>query len=309
MSFTTTIKQEIARNELKLCCKKAEMAALVKLTSSISISNKGFKLYFKSENATTMKRIVYLLKNLYKTNTEIVVVQKNNLKKNKVYSVSADNGMAILEDLGLYVNGLRSYPTSESGIVRKDCCKKAYLAGCFLAYGACNSPTNKNYHLEISVNDLDLATYIVKLISNFNIEAKISKRRNKYVVYLKKADVISDFLKIIGSNEAMYEFEDSRMERDLMHSVIRVNNCEIANEMKSLKAANDQVEYMEAIKKADKYDNLDEKLKNVIDIRLANQDASLNELCTAYEKKYKETLSKSGLKHRLNKIENIARSI
>lgn len=309
MSFTTTIKQEIARNELKLCCKKAEMAALVKLTSSISISNKGFKLYFKSENATTMKRIVYLLKSLYKTNTEIVVGQKNNLKKNKVYSLTADDGMKILEDLGLYANGLRSYPTSESGIVRKDCCKKAYLAGCFLAYGACNSPSNKNYHLEISVSDLDLATYIVKLISNFGIEAKISKRRNKYVVYLKKADVISDFLKIIGSNEAMYEFEDSRMERDLMHSVIRVNNCEIANEMKSLKAANDQVEYMEAIKKADKYKDLDSKLKNVIDIRLANQDASLNELCKVYEKKYKETLSKSGLKHRLNKIESIARSI
>lgn len=309
MSFTTVIKQELARNELKLCCKKAQLASLVKLTSSISISNKGFNLTFKSENVTTIKRIVQLLKSLYKVNTEIVVVQKNNLKKNKVYSVQAEKGKEILEDLGLYSNGLRSYPTSESGITRKDCCKKAYLAGCFLAYGACNSPSNKNYHLEISVNDLDMATYIVKLISNFNIEAKISKRRNKYIVYLKKADIISDFLKVIGSNEAMYEFEDSRMERDFMHSLVRVNNCEVANEVKSLKAANNQVEYMTAIKNADKYKELDDKLKNVIDIRLDNQDASLNELCKEYEKKYKETLSKSGLKHRLNKIESIARSI
>lgn len=309
MSFTTFIKQEIASNDIDDCCKKAELSALVKLTSSLSISNKGFNLVFKSENSGTIRRIVFLLKKMYKVDTQIVIAKKNNLKKNNIYSLTCPNGKYILEDLGLYSQsrGLLSHPTYS--ITMKDCCARNYLAGCFLAYGACNSPNNKNYHLEISVNDLDHAEYIVKLINRFNIDAKISKRRNKYVVYLKRADVISDFLKIIGSNEALYEFEDSRMSRDLMHSVVRVNNCEIANEIKSLKAANNQVEYMEAIKKADKYNSLDEKLKNVIDIRLANQDASLNELCKEYEKKYRESLSKSGLKHRLNKIENIARSI
>ena len=79
--------------------------------------------------------------------------------------------------------------------------------------------------------------------------------------------------------------------------------------MKSLKAAEEQVDFMNRIKEAGKYADLEEKLRNVIDIRLKYQDYSLNELCQAYDKKYGESISKSGLKHRLNKIENIARSL
>ena len=66
---------------------------------------------------------------------------------------------------------------------------------------------------------------------------------------------------------------------------------------------------MTKIKESDKYKGLEPKLKNVIDIRLKYQDYSLNELCNAYSRKYGETISKSGLKHRLNKIENIANNL
>ena len=193
--------------------------------------------------------------------------------------------------------------------VAKNCCAKNYLAGCFLAYGTCNSPMNKNYHLELALNDVDHANFVVKLLARFNIEAKISTRRNKQIVYLKKAEVISDFLKLIGTTACLLEFEDARIERDFKHSLIRIDNCEIANEMKSLKAANEQIDYMLAIKDADKYKELDEKLKNVIDLRLDCKDYSLNELCDEYMERYGESISKSGLKHRLNKIESIARSL
>ncbi|MDO4499906.1 MAG: DNA-binding protein WhiA [Erysipelotrichaceae bacterium] len=310
MSFTNDIKKEISFAELDACCAKSELSAIIQLTSSLTISNKQLRLVVRSENPTTVKRAVVLLKELYKVQTELTVAKKSNLKKNNIYiaNVIAD-GREILTDLGLYTEnrGLLSHPTYL--IVSKNCCAKNYLAGCFLAYGACNSPANKNYHLEISLTDLDHANFVVKLMSRFNIEGKVSKRRNKYIVYLKKADSISDFLRILGANESLYEFEDSRISKDIKHSIVRMDNCEIANEMKSLKAAESQVAYMELIKKADKYNQLDEKLKNVIDIRLQHQDYSLNELCESYEKKYGESLSKSGLKHRLNKIESIAKSI
>ena len=310
MSFTSFIKQEIATQEIDDCCKRAELCALIQLMSSLSISNQKISLLIKSENPTVAKRIVYLLKKLYKTDTELTVVKKNNLKKNNVYIVKTLNdGRAILEDLGLYSSqkGLLSHPTYS--VVAKNCCVKNYLAGCFLAYGICNSPSSKNYHLEISLNDLDHGDFVLKLLLKFNINAKIVKRRNKYVVYLKRADVISDFLKIIGASNALYEFEDSRIERDLKHSLVRIDNCDIANEMKTLKACEKQIAYMSKLKNSDKYNDLDEKLKNVIELRLKNQDSSLSELCNLYEKKYGESLSKSGLKHRLNRIENLANNL
>lgn len=309
-SFTSLIKQEIANNDLDDCCKRAQLSALIQLTSSISIANQKLTLIIRNENPTTAKRIVYLLKKLYKTKTELVVLKKNNLKKNNIYLIkSYDDCRGILEDLGIYsqTKGLLSHPTYL--IVAKNCCARSYLAGLFLAYGMCNSPDNKNYHLELVLNDIEHSNFVVKLLSRFNIEAKISKRRNKYLVYLKKADVIGDFLRVIGSNEGLYKFEDSRISKDLMHSIVRIDNCEIANEMKSLKASSKQIECIKAIKDAGRYDDLDEKLKNVIDIRLKYQDYSLNELCKAYSESYGESISKSGLKHRLNKIENIAGSV
>ena len=310
MSFTSSIKKEISQKELEDCCKRAQLSALIQLTSSLSLGNRRMQLIVRSENPTTAKRVVYLLKKLYKAETELTVVKKTNLRKNNVYTVTVkEDARIILTDLGLYSEsrGLLSHPTYS--IVLKNCCAKSYLAGCFQAYGSCNSPNNKNYHLEISLNDLDYANFIVKLISRFNIQAKISKRRSKYLVYIKKADNISDFLRIVEASEALYDFEDTRISRDLKHSIIRIDNCEIANEMKSLKAAEEQVAYMSRIKESGRYADLEEKLRNVIDLRLKYQDYSLNELCQAYDKKYGESLSKSGLKHRLNKIENIARSL
>lgn len=309
MSFTTEIKQEIAYNELKECCSKAELSALIQLTSSLTIVNKQLGILVRTENPTTAKRIVYLLKKIYKAQTELVMAKKTNLKKNNVYTVSInDNAKMILEDLGLYsAKGLQSHPSYT--IVVKDCCARAYVAGAFLAYGSCNSPTKANYHLEIVFSELDHSNFVTKLLSRFNIEAKITKRRNKYVVYVKRADLISDFLRLMGANESLMNFEEVRIERDMKNSMIRLDNCEIANEVKTIRAAQNQVEFMERIKDSKKYKSIDEKLRNVIDLRLKNQDCSLLELCKLYQKAYGDIISKSGMKHRINKIEQVAKEI
>ena len=309
MSFTTEIKQDIAFNELKKCCSRAELSALIQLTSSLTIENRQLGILVRTENPTTAKRIVALLKKLYKAKTDLVMIKKTNLKKNNIYSVKIiENARDILEDLGIYSSkGLATHPSYT--IVLKDCCARAYVAGAFLAYGACNSPNNNNYHLEISLNELDHANFIVKLISRFNIEAKISIRRNKYIVYIKRADLISDFLKLVGASDSMLKFEDIRMQRDLKNSVIRLDNCEIANEVKTINAAKRQVESFIKIKESRKYEVLNEKLKNVLELRLKFQEYSLLELCYAYQKSYGDMISKSGMKHRLNKLESIAENL
>jgi len=305
MSFTTEIKQELAYNDLKSCCMRAQLSALIQLTSSLSIKSGELNLIVRSENPTTSKRVVTLLKKLYKSKTELLIAQKANLKKNNVYTVLIHgDAKRILEDLGLYgEKGLLTHPSYT--IVSKDCCLRAYLAGAFLAYGMCNSPNNKNYHLEIALNDIEHANFIVKLLSKIDIDGKIAKRRNKYVVYIKKAESITDFLKHIRAHECVMNFENIRIERDFKNNLIRVGNCEIANEIKSQAASKRQVEVIEKLKESNKYKDLDKKLKNVCELRIKYQDYTLLELCKEYENKYGESISKSGMKHRLNKIENI----
>ena len=306
MSFTTDIKQEVANCDLQIHCQKAQLSALIKMTSSLTISSGDLGIRVRSENPTTAKRIVFLLKELYKVDTNLTIAKKTNLKKNNVYNVRIEKaGREILEDLGLYSSrGLQSHPNYE--IVMKNCCAGNYLAGAFLAYGSCNDPSNSNYHLEISVNEIEHANFLVKLISRFDMQAKIAKRRSRYIVYMKKADYISSFLALIGAHDSMMRFEDERIGRDLKNSVSRIDNCEIANEVKTIRAAQKQVEYMQKIIDYGKYDNLDERLRNVIDVRLKYQDYSLLELCNAYQKMYGDIISKSGMKHRLNKLETIA---
>ena len=309
MSFTTDIKQEIANRDLEKHCKKAQLSALIQLTSSLKISKGNLGIIIRSESPTTSKRVMYLLKDLYKVDTSLQVAKKTNLKKNNVYTIEIDSdGKRILEDLELYTNrGLESHPGYS--IVAKTCCASAYLAGAFLAYGSCNDPQNSSYHLEISLTELDYANYIVKMISRFDMQAKIAKRRNRYIVYLKKADYVSSFLALIGAHDAMMRFEDERIGRDLKNSVSRIDNCEIANEVKTIRAAQRQVEYMQRIIDYGKYEKLNEKLRNVLDIRMKYQDYSLLELCDAYQRTYGDVISKSGMKHRLNKLETMAENL
>ncbi len=309
MSFSTDIKQEIANASLEKHCQRAQLSALILLTSSLTISQGNMGIIVRSESPTTCKRAMFLLKTLFDVDTSLKVMRKTNLKKNNVYTIEIEkDGRKILEELGLFSQrGLESHPGYE--VLMRNCCAASYLAGAFLAYGSCNDPHNPNYHLEISLQEIEDANFIVKLISRFDMQAKIVKRRNNYVVYLKKADYVSNFLALIGAHDAMMRFEDERIARDLKNSVSRIDNCEIANVEKSIRAGQKQVEDIETIRMAGKLEKLPEKLRNVAEIRLTLPEASLVELCKAYQKKYGETISKSGMKHRLNKIGSYAESM
>ena len=257
MSFTGEIKQEVSYNELKPCCKRAELSALIQLTSSLGFSSSGMSLIIKSENPTTAKRIMSLLKENYAVKTELIMEQKANLRKNNIYVIKVLSDVKyILEDLCIYSanKGLLDYPSFS--VTAKDCCARAYLAGAFLAFGSCNSPVNSNYHLEMSFMSLAHANFVIKLLGRFYIDAKAIQRRNKYVVYIKKADSISDFLRCIGAHESLMNFENSRISRDFKNSLTRLDNCELANEVKSINAANEQIKDMEKIIAKGKYEGL-----------------------------------------------------
>ncbi|MEG0823103.1 MAG: DNA-binding protein WhiA [Erysipelotrichaceae bacterium] len=308
MSFTTTIKTEITQNELDMCCQKAQLAALIQMCSTLNMSSEGMFLVIKSENPTTAKRCWKLLKDVYNVETQLSVIKKMKLKKNNIYVIRVLNkAKDILMDLGILNDeGLQTHP--KQSLFNKDCCIRAYLGGVFLAKGSCNSPTTSNYHLEIVANTKELANFIIKKMNKYDLPAKYILRRSQHVVYLKQSDKISDFLRCVGCSDALFAFEDQRIQRDFMNSFTRLDNCELANEMKILSSGKAQLEDIEKIENYSGINALPKKLQEVAVLRKELPEASLMDLCEEFHLRYGATISKSGMRHRLAKIKDIASS-
>lgn len=306
MSFSSDVKNEVAQKVMEGGDARAELSALIHMTSILSLSNRGMNLLIQVENAAVARTIYRLIKDRYSAEMELFVKRKMNLKKNRIYGLRVlTNVMEILKDCGIYTNkGLREKPLSK--IVITDNNARAYLAGAFMASGSINPPETTSYHLEITASNSEHATFLVELMDRFNMNAKIMQRRKKDVVYVKAADKIGDFLRCIDASSALMKFEDVRIQRDFSNSITRLNNCDVANEVKTQAAASNQLEDIQRIYEDGKYDALDDKLKEVIQLRKDNPDSSLSELCLIYERKTGSVVSKSGMKHRFVKIHSIA---
>lgn len=309
MSFSTNIKNEIVRYNYSLEEKIALLSSLIKINGTLNMSNKNFVVDIRTENAKTAKLIFLLIQEIYKIDCRLLVSKKNKLNKNNVYIAQIRNkSLEILEDLEIYKDGnLDSLPTMNT--LKKENAKRAYLAGCFLASGSINDPSSKNYHLEFSTNSQKHADFLQKLTAKFDLNSKTIKRRNKYVVYLKKSEEISDFLRIINSQVGVLEFEEERISKDYWNSNNRLNICEISNEVKTLNSAKEQIEAIELIYETKKEYLLDEKDKQIARIRLDNPEVNLQEMADIYAEKYNTNISKSGINHRIRKIKQIAKEI
>ncbi len=309
MSFTKDIKQEVSHKELTTDEAKAELSALIQLTSSISISNRGLAMVSVTENAAVSRTIYKLCKELYEVEIIPSVKRRMNLKKNLIYMLRLEgNVREILTDLGLYsTRGILEKPLHK--IVSKESTAKAYLTGAFMAEGSINSPQTTNYHLEIKAASEEHAKFLVELLDEFMIPAKVMDRRNHYIVYVKSAEKIADFLRCIEATDSLLAFEDARISRDFTSNMTRLNNVDVANVVKSMEAAKNQLEDIQILEEYGLTKHLDEKLLDVIELRKENPEASLNELCEEYKIKKGITVSKSGLKHRFVKIHELREKV
>lgn len=306
MSFSSDVKNEAAQIELVKNEGRAELSALIQMCSSLSLSNRGMTIKVQVENAAVARTVCRLVKDRYNAEISLSVKRRMNLKKNLIYGIRIMTGApVILTDLGLYSSrGLLEVPLHK--IVSNDSQARAYLCGSFLAGGSINPPEKTNYHLEITANNDKQAELLQELLERFDIHAKTIERRGKQIVYVKAAEKIADFLRIIGANEAVLKFENIRISRDFTNSLTRLNNCDVANEVKTQNAAKNQLEDIHVLQSTYGLDRLDEKLQDVAKLRLQYPEASLNELCAAYEEMTGISVSKSGMKHRFVRLHELA---
>ncbi|KIL46508.1 sporulation regulator WhiA [Jeotgalibacillus alimentarius] len=307
MSFASETKKELTQIEANDCCSKAELSALIRMNGTLSFSNRVLIVNIQTENAAIARRIYTLIKKNYTVQVELLVRKKMRLKKNNVYIVRiAEQARDILEDLNILGEGFSLNHDISPATIGKKCCQRAYLRGAFLAGGSVNNPETSSYHLEIFTLYEEHNDSLANLMNQFNLNSKTIERKKGFVTYLKEAEKITEFFSLIGAHQALLRFEDVRIVRDMRNSVNRLVNCETANLNKTIGAALRQVENIRFIERTAGLGILPDKLREIAELRVAYQDVTLKELG---EMVSGGAVSKSGINHRLRKIDQIAEKL
>lgn len=300
MSFTSTVKNELSK--LKI----GQIEAITLLSSILKNSavtdNQSIKI--TTENSSVARQIFNLIKNIYNITPKITVRKGYNYNKNYIYILELkEKKELIIKDLCLDKNIPNSY------IIDDDVLTRIYLSGVFISRGSINDPKKSRYHLEFMLDNVEYAEFIKDKLNMYDLNSKLIKKDNRYMVYVKEAEKIGDFLRMINAIQALLYFEDIRIYRDHKNMTNRLNNCEQANVDKIIETASNQVKDIELIESIGGMDLLDDKVKIAATYRMKYKEASLIELSEIISVETNVPITKSGLHHRFNKIKELANRI
>lgn len=300
MSFTVKVKEELLGLGTE---SKSELAAIMKMSGSLGIASQGLTLSITTENAKIARHIYELLLSFYQVKSDIRHHQKTNLRKNRVYTVFLDEKVEdILSDLHLADAFFGIQEGIDPLILSDDEASRAYLRGAFLSNGSMRDPESGKYQLEIVSVYLDHAQGLASLMQRFLLDAKTIERKKGAVTYLQRAEDIMDFLIVVGAMEAMAEFEAMKILRETRNDINRANNAETANIARTVTASMKTINNIVKIMETSGLESLPIDLQEVAHLRVNHPDYSIQQLADSLSK----PLTKSGVNHRLRKINKIA---
>ena len=303
MSFTVKIKEEICSHSYSETELIAELSAYIRNNGEFLKDS----IIMTTENEFLVNHIADTIKNIYHYEVEIDTIKNLNFSKKALYQITIPIGndsilqsLGVLDDKNNYIETVPEYIVGANEEIR------GYLRGAFLGTGSINDPKTSRYHMELLVSHPGESVFIQKLLNLFDLNAKILSREKGYMIYIKEAEKISDFIKILGANKAVMYYEDVRVYRDKKNKTNRLNNCEQANMDKIIETATSQLEDIEIIEQNDGVMLLDDKIKEALEYRKKYPEASLKELADIISIETNKSITKSGLNHRLRKIKELA---
>ena len=312
MTFSSKVKDELSRTEIgDEQSARAEAAAFVRTLGYITIKGLNrVEFEFLTENAAVARRIFKVLKIAHNINAAVSVSKSNRLKKQNNYIIKIDENITrqflketrMIEDNDINIMNF-NYKVPEE-FIETDICKRAYIKGSFMGSGSISNP-EKSYHAEFVSNKEDQSKTIQNILKTYGIIGKSIYRKNNYVTYIKESEQISDLLALMGANMAVLDFENIRAVKETRNQINRVINCETANLDKIVDTSMRQINNIKILKKYKVIDQLPDNLRELAYLRLKHSNASLKELGQMLD----PPLGKSGVNHRLRKIEEIAEDI
>ena len=309
MSFSSKVKEELSKecNSPRHCC-IAETAAIISMCGKVIFDEKDrVRIEIHTENVTVARKYFTLLKKTYNINTDISIRHSSSLNKNRSYVLSVNDDETarkilmtcrLMKPFGVIEE---DFSISDSLIIQRECCKRAFIRGAFLAAGSVSDPV-KTYHFEIVCLSEAKAKQLQMIMETFNINARVIKRRKYFVVYVKDSSQVVDLLNIMGAYNALMDMENVRIVKDMRNNVNRKVNCETANINKTVNAAVKQTEDIRLIQEKMGFHNLNEGLAEIAELRLQYPEATLKELGMMLNPQ----VGKSGVNHRLRKLSQIA---
>lgn len=302
MSFALDVKDDLLKiNNLGSNADMLEIEAMLRFGAEIIIAN-PMRLSFTCNNMGVVRRFVKLCKNYFEIEYDIISRVINRFDNHQVFTCTVSKGA---DDIIKAVNLIHSESERRNSNLNDDE-RTAYLRGAFLVRGSVNDPMSKNSHLEIITNNENEILYVQKLMNSFELNARIVKRKNYLVLYIKSKEAIGDFLYRLGATVSMSYYEDVIITKEIKANVKRAINLDIANQDKTNEAAIMQLKYIKYLEFNYPLQRLDSKILMVMKVRKEHPEHSLSQLLDIIHDEYDPSLTKSGLNHRLRKIKELA---
>ena len=310
MSFASDVRGELARLPAEdACCARSELTAALLCSGGIAWRGRErYAVTLTASEAPAVRRYFAMLKRFYGIIGQIRTLSGDTLNNQTRYqlAVPEDEALRLLRELALLdegaLFGLRTLPVDET--VRYSCCKKAFVRAAFTMCGAISNP-DKDYHIEIAAPTEALAVFITAQLAAFGLEARHSTRKTKHVVYLKRAEDISDMLSLMGAVKAMMTFENVRVKKEVSNRVNRQLNCDNSNINRSMNAAEAQIRDIRYIDAELGLEKLPDSLRDMAYTRANNPEMPLVELGELMD----PPIGKSGVNARLRRIAAIAEKL
>lgn len=313
-SISAIIKEEIIESKiLSSCCKKAFLSGAIRGAGSYYINSEGFGIVIQHQNNEFIAKCAGLVKNLVAFEPVVKMRQRESEKNPKiVYEADLPGAKCfdLLEEAYISPAPFQLYDGIAPELIGKDCCKKAFLQGLFLASGTVSIPSSEGsgsagYYLDISLTGEKVANDLQDLLNALDFGAKTRKRGEYFSVYIKDAEKISDICAFIGAMRGVLEIQNVIVMRSIRNVSNRQSNCETANVGKAVEAGIKQYMAIKYIFETRGQAYLEEPLRSTAIARLENPDMTLTRLSEILD----EHPSKSCLNHRLRKILAIAEEL
>lgn len=300
MTFSTQTRLELTRVLAnRRCCAAAELAAILRADGWNPKDAAADGAAVVTVGYPALARKVYTLVRRLDPGAEVRVERLAGRPRRRAYSVRIANPGPVLAAAKAALE-----PAGGVETPRKRCCRRAYIRGAFLTRGSLAAPA-REYHFEIVVDDAAYAHSLVATLEALGQEARMSRRKGAFVVYVKEAEGIVDVLSLMGAHQALLELENVRIVKGMRNRVNRLVNCETANVDKTVNAALEQIEAIRRIEKNLGLVKLPPALSALARARLEHPYASLRELGDLLTPK----VSKSGVGHRMRRLMQIAASL
>ena len=307
MSFSTDVRGELARVKTDdICCARSELSAALLASGGIAWrGRRRYALSITASDAATVRRYFGMLKKHWGVTGQIRALSGDKLNGLTRYqlAIPGEESLRLLEEFRLLdeaaLFGVSQEP--EDGITRYACCKKAFVRAAFLMCGEVSNP-EKAYHIEIAAPTEAFARRVAACLEYFEIGSAVTTRKSKFVVYIKRAEGISDMLSLLGAGAAVLALENIRVRKQVSNTVNRQMNFDQSNINRTVDAARAIIEDIRFIDAELGLEKLPKSLREMAYARANNPETPLAELGDLME----PPIGKSGVNARLRRLTDIA---